>query len=174
MGMSNGEANAFNTVTRYFLGITGHAGPVSPDQAQRALLLLREKAYKTLSAGLREEEVQVAFARHGAPRSTLVLSEVAAERARQDAKWGEQNHPDGTEDGAFFAERARLRKQLCQEHAAAGTVTWRHILDEEVHEAYTETDPAQLREELIQVAAVAVAWGEAIDRRSADDEVRRG
>ncbi|MFA8415115.1 hypothetical protein ACEPTV_33255, partial [Burkholderia pseudomallei] len=36
----------------------------------------------------------------GRPRKVepgaLVLAEVAAERARQDAKWGQQNHDDGT------------------------------------------------------------------------------
>ena len=31
--------------------------------------------------------------------------------------------------------------------------------------ALAEVEPAKLREELIQVAAVAVAWIEAIDRR---------
>ena len=94
-----------------------------------------------------------------------VLAEVAEERRRQDAKWGEQNHPDGTDGGAFYRERADWRRRACQDNAAAGTVTWRHILDEEVHEAYCETDPAKLRAELLQVAAVAVAWAAAIDRR---------
>lgn len=38
-----------------------------------------------------------------------VLAEVLAERARQDAKWGEQNHPNGT--GAYgFAEMAHRAK----------------------------------------------------------------
>jgi malonyl CoA-acyl carrier protein transacylase len=46
-------------------------------------------------------------------------------------------------------------------------VTWEHILTEEHYEAMAEEDPTRLREELIQVAAVAVAWVEAIDRRHA-------
>lgn len=48
MALSNGEANAFNTVARYFLRIPNHAGPVSEAQAWNALEVLREKAYKTL------------------------------------------------------------------------------------------------------------------------------
>lgn len=95
------------------------------------------------------------------------FNDIAYERMRQDAKWGEQNHPDGTDGGAFFAERRDYRRKVCQAYAAEGTVTWRHILDEEVHEAYAETDTAKLRQELVEVAAVAVAWIEAIDRRTA-------
>ena len=48
--------------------------------------------------------------------------------------------------------------------AQIGQCTWLHILREEVFEAFAEDDPAKLRAELIQVAAVAVQWVEAIDR----------
>jgi len=101
--------------------------------------------------------------------TSFVLSEVAAERNAQDEKWGQQNHPDGTggEYRAVMAEMARLR---CQDAARAGAVGWMHILDEEVGEAFAETDSAKLRAELVQVAAVAVAWVEAIDRRQAVSE----
>ena len=30
------------------------------------------------------------------PEMRRVFDDVRAERARQDAQWGEQNHPDGT------------------------------------------------------------------------------
>lgn len=102
---------------------------------------------------------------HLAPDRGVILAEIAEERARQDTKWGEQNHPDGTSRGAaFLADRAR---RACQKAAAEGKVTWRHIFDEEWAEAFAEEDPAKLRAELVQVAAVAVAWIEAIDRRTA-------
>lgn len=97
------------------------------------------------------------------------LEEVAQERLRQDAKWGEQNHPDGTGPVAFHihikgvADRYR---QECDLAHRGGKGTWRHILLEEVWEAMAEADSAKLREELIQVAAVAAAWVEAIDRRA--------
>ena len=94
-----------------------------------------------------------------------ILPEIAAERARQDAKWGEQNHPDGT-GNAGDAHVARLAKSWCDNAAKRGALTYRHILDEEVQEAFAESDPAKLRAELVQVAAVAVAWIECIDRRS--------
>lgn len=102
---------------------------------------------------------------HGTWRTALTLREVAMERARQDAKWGEQNHPMGTSDRLGYA--AETAKMLCKREAACGTVTWRHIIEEEFWEAMAEEDPARLRAELVQVAAVAVAMIECLDRKSA-------
>jgi hypothetical protein len=93
-----------------------------------------------------------------------VLAEVERERGQQDEKWGEQNHADGT--GEDYAELAEAARAQCDSAARVGAVTWRHILLEEVCEAAAEADPRKLREELLQVAAVAVAWVEAIDRRT--------
>jgi hypothetical protein len=94
-----------------------------------------------------------------------VLHDVRVERDRQDAKWGQQNHLDGTSrERDLDARNARLR---CDTKASLGTVKWLDILLEEVMEAAAEEDPAKLREELVQVAAVAVSWVEAIDRRVA-------
>ena len=69
-----------------------------------------------------------------------VLEEVMEERKRQDELWGEQNHDDGI---------------------------WLAILVEEVGEVANDINERskELREELIQVAAVAVSWVESIDRR---------
>lgn len=77
-----------------------------------------------------------------------VLSRVLAERARQETKWGEQNHDDGV---------------------------WLAILTEEVGEAAQgflaeSFDPsdhgnAQVEEEVVHVAAVAINWLGAIERR---------
>jgi len=94
-----------------------------------------------------------------------VVAEIQAECARQDIKWGEQNHPDGT-GGALRVSAAGAAKYLTDSAARSGSVTWRHILIEECCEAYAETDPVKLRAELVQVAAVAVQWVEAIDRRA--------
>ncbi len=111
-----------------------------------------------------------------------VIADVLAERAAQDAKWGEQNHPDGTGhstapledheclsvdmDAAALAELFRDRTE--SRFAGAGWVpgAWRDILLEEVFEALAEEDPDALRYELIQVAAVASQWAQAIDRRA--------
>jgi hypothetical protein len=94
-----------------------------------------------------------------------VLSEVLAERIQQDAKWGEQNHPDNT-GSRFYVERAIAARRNCQLAATNDTTAWDLVLLEEVYEALAEGRPEQLRAELVQVAAVAVAWIEAIDRRA--------
>lgn len=109
---------------------------------------------------------------------TAILEEVAVERARQDDKWGEQNHPNGTGSdrtvlhslGAFQQDvnldLAELAKQRVDLLARSGACTYEAILTEEWAEAIACDNPAELRAELIQVAAVAVAWVEAIDRRA--------
>lgn len=107
------------------------------------------------------------------PGSTIPMAKVCAdvirERVRQVAKWGNDSandHPDGTgreHDRLRAAEAQAFTDWLAQ---VPGRVTWRAILAEEVAEAFAETDPEKLRAELVQVAAVAVKWVEAIDRRA--------
>lgn len=95
---------------------------------------------------------------------STVLGEVLAELARQVQVWGVQNHPDGTGSPGKQREADRLRAD-CDQALETGSVTWSHILAEEVAEAFAEADPERIRAELIQVAGVAVQWIEAIDRR---------
>jgi len=121
----------------------------------------------------RERDVKKALAAVTLAGS-YVLIEVADERSRQSAKWGQQNHPNGTGpaklpmpygSGSWSAGVAAERLKLITECAAqVGQCTWLHILREEVFEAFAESDAVRLRAELIQVAAVAVQWVEAIDR----------
>jgi len=95
-----------------------------------------------------------------------VLEEIRGERKRQDAKWGQQNHADGIKHPQA-AEQAAMARLRCQWKTDKGLVTWADILNEEIAEAgEVIDDPVRLREELIQVAAVAAAWVEAIDRRA--------
>ena len=99
------------------------------------------------------------------PATVDVLGCVAAERRRQNEKWGVQHHPDGTnEANKVLADQAR---EICEQEAARGRCTWRLILGEEFFEAMAETDPEKLRKELVHVAAVAVSWIEDIDSREA-------
>ncbi len=107
------------------------------------------------------------------PVATLdVLREIVDERCRQYLKWGEQNHPNGTgphihplRGYGSFESLTKLFQRETNDKTKSGTVTFADILLEEVFEALAETDPAKLRTELIQVAAVAAQWVEAIDRR---------
>ncbi|ADJ47892.1 hypothetical protein AMES_6067 [Amycolatopsis mediterranei S699] len=109
-----------------------------------------------------------------ASQTFTVLAEVSAERAHQDAKWGQQNHPDGTGPDVPLSIRRMLdaadaafdARHQVESSAKAGTLTWLEILSEEFFGALAEDDPAALRAELVQVAATAVCWIEAIDRRA--------
>jgi NTP pyrophosphatase (non-canonical NTP hydrolase) len=77
------------------------------------------------------------------------LEAVTNERARQDVRWGEQNHDD---------------------------VWWLAILTEEVgelaqailHDRFGGAAQGQVQAELVQVAAVAVAWLECLARREGE------
>jgi len=121
--------------------------------------------------------------------SVTAFHDVLAERARQDAKWGQQNHADGTGplsqplysphsviDEEYPAVRlaslfqTRCERRFAIDRTARGADpagTWTDIFLEEVFEALAEDDPAKLRAELVQSVAVGVAWIEAIDRRTA-------
>ncbi|WOH20104.1 hypothetical protein IRJ34_07210 [Paenarthrobacter sp. GOM3] len=112
-----------------------------------------------------------------------ITEEILGERLRQHAKWGEQNHSNGTgpnevpliglwyradasdplED--FDAKDIATAAKASTDHAAKqGTLTYADIFLEEVFEALAEGDPEKLRTELIQCAAVATAWIEKIAR----------
>lgn len=97
-------------------------------------------------------------------RTEEALSNVGEEREAQFVKWGPQHHPDGT-GGSGAAFQRDLARNTCDRAAAEGRVTWALILHEEFMEAMAEADIAMLRKELVQVAAVAVAWVEDIDSR---------
>ncbi|MER6532999.1 hypothetical protein ABT215_04090 [Streptomyces sp900105755] len=98
-----------------------------------------------------------------------VLADVALERKRQDERWREQNHPDGT-GLPVYQHAARRYRDQADRNAALGVLTWRDVLLEETYEALAEADPVRLRAELIQAVAVGVAWIEAIDRRQASEQ----
>ena len=94
-----------------------------------------------------------------------VLADITAEWEAQHAIWGFQQMPDGTgPQRTSLADSARCE---CEHAGETGRLSWRHVLVEEVAEALAEDEPTRLRRELVQVAAVAVQWIQAIDHRNA-------
>lgn len=98
-----------------------------------------------------------------------VLLEIEAERKAQDDRWGEQNHPilggEAPEKArAYYAARAANWHRINDERVGKKALGWDSILLEEVYEAFEATDTASIREELVQVAAVAACAVERIDR----------
>jgi len=103
-----------------------------------------------------------------------VLLEVEAERQAQDKRWGEQNHPQQGGNApakgiAHYAELADQWKRFNDARVKAGTLGFDSILLEEVYEALGEESPGLRREELLQVAAVAVCAVEALDRNGSGE-----
>lgn len=119
-----------------------------------------------------------------------VLGEMLAERLKQHAKWGEQNHRNvpavALVPQALRIPTADEAKRTCQTNAKIGTVTWADIALEEFAEAVEEAGLAEnaedqfeketrlqnLRVELIQTGAVFAAWAAAVDRQLNDLVVR--
>ena len=107
-----------------------------------------------------------------------IAHQVLQECNKQVEKWGEQNHPclDQTllnRPGGCTPERMCQHyeipsegraKFMCDNAFKTKQGTYSHILVEEVAEAISEQDPVKRREELVQVAAVAIAQIEKIDR----------
>ena len=118
-------------------------------------------------------------ARAGSARGTCGTGGHADRRTRRSTAQCEQNHADGTGPGTrplrrlavnpdlrSAVELANAAKRRCDAEHDTGRGTWVSILLEEVFEACAEDDPARLRAELVQVAAVALQWADAIDRRT--------
>jgi hypothetical protein len=96
-----------------------------------------------------------------------IMADIAREWQKQDKKWGEQHLPDGTDPDFFrpLADAVRVKTDLATQN---GMLMWVDILYEEFYEACAESSWPELRKELIQVAAVCVAWVEDGDQRSDD------
>lgn len=121
------------------------------------------------------------------PATRRVLADVADERIHQDLKWGQQNHPlidqllvQQNRPHTRFAEEYEIptafrATQLCRTAGERGQDDWLRILVEEVSEFMAAAEDAHrgpastaaARAELVQVAAVAVAAIECIDRSTA-------
>lgn len=96
-----------------------------------------------------------------------LLREVHEEVKAQHVQWGTQDHPDCAEDQPWSV--AELAWQdVNTDRAQQGTLTWDGILAEELAEACAADTDANRITELIQVAAVAVSWAQAIRRRRRD------
>ena len=68
-----------------------------------------------------------------------VVADLIDERHRQDARWGEQNHEDGT-GGSIFVHESIEQRARTSFLAENGAVRWCDILLEEVYEALAEED----------------------------------
>ena len=95
-------------------------------------------------------------------RRANILSEIIAERQKQDAKWGEQNHIPIEWSAILTEECGEVAKEALEYHfytkknrlsdKSASSIVWQ------------KEKLSKYRTELIQVAAVAVAMLESLER----------
>ena len=86
------------------------------------------------------------------------LAELATNVALAEAKHGSAPPLlDGT-GGLALEGLAEIKRARCEAAAKAGSLTWRLVLEEEVAEAFAETDQARLRAELLDVATATLRW----------------
>jgi hypothetical protein len=99
-----------------------------------------------------------------------IASEIMDERVAQIERWGQQDHPSSHSDLEIHQAKkaADYWKAVNDRRVEDGTLSWDGILLEEVFEALAESDDTLRREELVQVAAVAAAEIEEIDRRASE------
>lgn len=115
-------------------------------------------------------------------RTRTILGLVFNERQSQEVRYGKANQqiesgtgPDTRWLGPYTGASAKqiqedLRRDYEDYEDETGTVTWAHLVREEIAEAFQESDPERLAEELIQVAALCVSWVERLDF----DETKNG
>lgn len=96
-----------------------------------------------------------------------LVDEAWSERERQLSRWGVQERASGTSSARWGQDLKQARRTYA-DALEVGRVTWVHILNEEVLEAFEATDPDELRKELVQVIAVAAGWILDLDRRGTE------
>lgn len=116
------------------------------------------------------------------PAKGLVFAEIALERLRQDEKWGADReipsiHPlvEAAVSTAVIGSISQFHgvipelqaKHNCKSCFDHGIGSWAIIAVEEMAEVIEAATDNERRQELVQLAAVIVAWIENIDRRSA-------
>lgn len=98
-----------------------------------------------------------------------VLNEVGDERFRQDKKWGVQNHSQMVWLGILAEEFGEAAKEVNELHFRPGIIDRPPMMfggpqHPDYFKPFISDQRRQLRDELIQVAAVAVAMIESLDR----------
>lgn len=105
------------------------------------------------------------------PRAGLpgILDQIAVQRARQRTAFGAGEHelPDGTGQypETIAADVARM---ACDSAAEGGYLDWLHVVRAAAEQAFAESRPAELRADLLGLAAFTAGWIEAIDLRTGD------
>ncbi len=145
----------------------GH-GKKDREKDENPALSASEQTGGNIPAAALENQGRVGLSMEAFRQTDRALALVKEERIRADVKFGFfRDYPDLPRS---TVDRATLRVALLEALRDCRFLndrapTWNSILTEEAYEAFLAETEEQRAEELIQVAAVAVAWHEAIIRR---------
>lgn len=98
------------------------------------------------------------------PAMYRAIDDVALEFGRLSAIHGAHDRPNGT-NRHDYGKQAEQAAAAVRRTRSAGKLTWRRVLAEHYWSALAQSDDGQLRRALISLAAHALLWAAAIDRR---------
>ncbi|MGB1207545.1 MAG: hypothetical protein ACPG5B_17985 [Chitinophagales bacterium] len=101
-------------------------------------------------------------------KTAAILAKVVAERQKQDAKWGEQNHNPIEWSAILTEECGEVAKEALEYHFY--TKKDSEQLATKTLSDWQKEKLSKYRTELIQVAAVAVAMLESLERNELSEE----
>lgn len=109
-----------------------------------------------------------------------VVSDVLVARSDMLSSWGDPSYPSVVrisepppyvldlgerQTGVYGLPTARQARDLTEASRGVGSLTWGRIAVQALSDAIAAPDDAARRREVVQLAAVALAWIEDIDRR---------
>lgn len=110
--------------------------------------------------------------------TTGVVADVLLERSEMLDRWGDPTYPSVVEispsgdrelgeiqTGVYGLPPAREARAATEASRGAGTLTWGRIATQSLADAVAATDEVDRRAQIVQLAAVALAWVEDLDRR---------
>lgn len=114
---------------------------------------------------------EIIFTKQDRQIQSNILRDVLTERMNQQKKWGYQNFPftkPGIQPsmlpGVYLLPPEQSAKHMCNIQEITKSLTYGHLIVEELVEAIVAPTPEQQRQELIQLLAVILQCVESIDR----------
>ena len=97
---------------------------------------------------------------------TAVADDLIAELARLTQIYGSTDRRNGTSEHDYAAQ-ARQAAAAVRRAQRKKTLSWRHVLAERYWAAIAQPSAPELRRLLVELAAYALLWAAALDRRAA-------
>lgn len=104
------------------------------------------------------------FPRYTTPGIDTVFAAIDAQLVPRAGEYTGTRLPDGT-GMTDCLEWMHHSAQMREDAIVHGTLTWAHVLEAALAQAFTYTDTEELRDGLLTVVTLAVSWIQSLDRR---------